>query len=61
MPWTPEDARRHTRKAATPKAQRQWADVANSVLQRTGDDARAIRSANAVIGKRKKKQSPFYG
>lgn len=56
MPWTPTDAFRHTKKASSPAAQRQWSDVANSVLQRTGNDARAIRSANAVVARRKKKK-----
>lgn len=50
MPWDASDAEAHTKKASTPKKQRQWSAVANSVLERTGDDARAIRSANAVVG-----------
>jgi len=53
MPWTAKDAKRHTKKATTPKAQRQWADVADSVLKRTGDEGRAVRAANAVVSKRK--------
>lgn len=51
MPWSPSDASSKTRKANTPKKQRQWSDVANSVLDRTGDDAQAIRTANGVIAK----------
>lgn len=54
MPWKSKDAERHTKKADTPVEQRQWKDVANSVLKRTGDEARAIRSANAVVARRKK-------
>lgn len=54
MPWGPKDAVKHTKKATTTVAQRQWADVANGVLKRTGDEARAIRSANATVGRRKK-------
>ena len=56
MPWQPKDATRHTKKASTPKKERQWSDVADSVLQRTGDEGRAVREANAVVkraGKRK--------
>lgn len=49
MPWTPGDAKGKTKKASTPKKQRQWRDVANSVLQRTGDEGRAVREANAVV------------
>ena len=52
MPWTAKDAPRHTRKAKSATAKRQWREVANSVLARTGNDARAIRSANAVIARR---------
>jgi hypothetical protein len=53
MPWTPQDAGRHNKAAAKGKASRQWSDVANSVLKRTGDDVRAIKAANAVIARRK--------
>jgi hypothetical protein len=53
MPWNPKDAKRHTKAASTPKKQRQWADVANSVLKRTGDEGLAVRQANAVIKKRR--------
>ncbi len=53
MPWTAKDASRKTKKAKSPKAKRQWSDVANSVLKRTGDEARAIKSANAVVKRRK--------
>jgi hypothetical protein len=53
MPWNPKDAMRHTKAASTPKKQRQWADVANSVLKRTGDEGLAVRQANAVIKKRR--------
>ncbi len=38
--------------AKSPTAQRQWRDVANAVLAKTGDDARAIREANAAVAKR---------
>lgn len=51
MPWTPRDAYRHTKKASTPNTQRQWAHVANSILESSGDEARAIREANAVIAR----------
>ena len=54
MPWAPKDAKRHTKKARTPVAQRQWAHIADMVLAKTGDEGRAIREANAVVGRRKK-------
>lgn len=54
MPWTPSDGpARHTHKADTPKKKAQWSAVANSVLEKTGDEGRAIREANAVIARPK--------
>ena len=49
MPWTPEDATKHTKKADSPKEQRQWAAVADSVRAKGASDASAIKQANAVI------------
>ena len=51
MPWNPSDAGRHTHKADTPAKRRQWSDVANDVLDRTGDDAKAVRAANAAVSR----------
>jgi len=56
MPWSPKDAPRFTKKAKGRTAARQFAKVANSVLERTGNEARAIRSANAAVAKRRKKR-----
>jgi len=55
MPWKKSDARRHTKKAKSAKSQRQWSAVANSILERTGDEGRAIRGANSVAKKSQKK------
>lgn len=52
MPWNPGDALRHTRRAVTPKARRQWAHVANSALARGEDEGTAVKEANGVIAKR---------
>ncbi len=52
MPWTPNDAERHTRKATTRVLKELWAKVANESLERTGDEGRAIREANAVVARR---------
>jgi hypothetical protein len=54
MPWSPSDAPRHTKKANTPKKKRQFAHVANKVLAATGDEGRAIREANTVVGRRRR-------
>jgi hypothetical protein len=51
MPWTPNDAEKHTHKATTPPLQQLWAKVANQALERTGDEGRAIREANAVVAR----------
>lgn len=52
MPWKPKDAQRHTKKAKSPKAQRQWSSIADSVLERGGSEGSAIRQANGVIARR---------
>lgn len=52
MPWTADQAVKHNKKAVG-AAGKQWSAVANSVLSKTNNDARAIREANAVIARRK--------
>ena len=54
MPWTPDDAERHTHKATTPELKELWAKVANDCLERTRDEGRAIREANAVVRRQTK-------
>lgn len=54
MPYTMADAPKHTKRADTPKEQRQWSAVANAVLKKTKNEGRAIASANSVIKKRGK-------
>lgn len=49
MPWGPEDAYRHNHAASTPEKAHHWATVANAALQEYGDDAKAIRTANAAL------------
>lgn len=49
MPWSPSDAKEKTHLANTPKLQREWAHVANGVLQRTGNEGLAVQEANGVI------------
>jgi hypothetical protein len=55
MPWKPSQAHEKTHKAKSPEAKQQWAKVANAVLKETGNEARAVRSANAAVAKRKHK------
>jgi len=56
MPWTAKDAPSKTRKARSKSAKRQWAHVADSVLAKTGDEARAVRTANGVIKRRARRK-----
>ena len=56
MPWTPRDARKHDKQAKTAKSSRQWSHIANAVLAKTGDEARAIRAANSVVGRKGKRK-----
>jgi len=51
MPWSPNDAERHTHKATTGELKALWAKVANERLEKTGDEGRAIREANAVVAR----------
>lgn len=51
MPWKKSDARSKTKKADTPRKQEVWRDVANTTLERTGDEGRAVREANAVVAR----------
>jgi len=51
MPWTSNDAERHTHKATTTELKELWAKVANESLERSGDEGRVIREANAVVAR----------
>lgn len=55
MPWTARDASSKTKKAKSPGAKKQWAAVADKVLAKTGDEGRAVRTANAAVKRRKRK------
>jgi hypothetical protein len=56
MPWTPSSGpARHTKKAKSPAAKKQWSSVANKVLSDSGDEGKAVRIANAAVAKRKSK------
>lgn len=49
MPWSPADATKHNFKIKSDRHARMWADVANSILKRTGDEGRAIAGANSQV------------
>ena len=56
MPWRPEDAPRHTHKADTDELRRVWAEVANTILAETADEGRAVRTANAVVARLRRRR-----
>ena len=56
MPWTSKQAKGHTKKASSGILQRQWSDVANSMLKAGKSEASAIRGANSVVAKAKAKK-----
>ncbi len=54
MPWSPEEASKH-KKGLGKKGSKQWSSIANSVLQRTGDEGQAIRIASGALKRRLRK------
>lgn len=48
MPWAPDDAERFKRDIAE-GAKARWAAIANSILKQTGDEGKAIRTANGSV------------
>lgn len=54
MPWNSRDVSKHY-KGASNHERRIWVAVANSELQRTGDEGRAIASANSQVNNYKAK------
>ena len=57
VPWTTKDVGKKNSKVKSAKGKRQWTDVANSVLKRTGDEGLAIREANGVAKKMARKRA----
>ena len=53
MPWSASDARRH-KHGLNPTESKAWAEIANNVLERTGDEGQAIRVANSKSTRAKK-------
>lgn len=53
MPWDAKDAEKHAGHPLSEKGRRQWAHVANSVLERTGEEDRAIAAANEIVKRRR--------
>ena len=66
MPWDDNDAQRHTKKARSPGAKRQWSAVANKVrdekmaagVPESEAAASAVRIANGAVRKRARKITP---
>lgn len=56
MPWTAGSYKKKHNKNLSPGKAKQAARIANAILQKTGDEGKAIRIANSKVkGKRKKK------
>ena len=55
MPWSAEDAPKHTKKATTEALRRLWAKVANESLAKDGpgkgNEGEAVRKANSAVAK----------
>jgi uncharacterized protein YdaT len=49
MPWTPKEFRERHNKSLSDKEARRAAAIANAVLKKTGDDGKAVRTANAAV------------
>jgi uncharacterized protein YdaT len=60
MPWTKSDAKHKTHKADTAKKQRQWSHIANAALASGDSEASAIKQANAVIARTKKRLDKVF-
>lgn len=62
MPWSPtRGPQKHNRRTRgkSPRARaraRKWSSVANRVLDETGDEARAVRIANAAIRRKPRRR-----
>lgn len=52
MPWTPKSFSSRHNKALSPAKAAKAAKVANAVLQKTGDEAKAIKIANSQAKKK---------
>lgn len=61
MPWKMGDATSFTKKAKSPKQKEKWSKIANAVLGKSGDDGKAIRIANAMVKKGRKKSTKPKG
>lgn len=49
MPWSPKEAYGKNNGINDPATARRWSKIANSMLEKSGDDAKALRVANGVI------------
>ena len=52
MPFSPSDADKH-KKGLDQDSKVKWARVANAILEREGDEGKAIRIANSQVKARK--------
>ena len=60
MPWKPSEAQSHNKDADTPKLRKIWASTANSVLEDTNDEGRAVRIANHAVAQHRRKTEKAF-
>ena len=54
MPWTPASYRKKHNKKLTPAQAKKASKIANAILEKTGDEGKAIRIANSQAKKKGK-------
>lgn len=54
MPWTAEKYRKSHNKKLTPAQAKKGSKIANAILEKTGDEGKAIRIANSLAKKKSK-------
>lgn len=54
VPWDSKSFKKHNKKLSDAQAKKA-ARIANAILEKTGDEGKAIRIANAAVKKGKKK------
>ena len=57
MPWTPASFKSKHNKGLSPTKAKKASKIANAVLEKTGNDAMAIRIANAKVKPKRRKSA----
>jgi uncharacterized protein YdaT len=57
MPWTPKSFKTAHNKGLSPAKAAKASKIANAILEKTGDDGKAIRIANAKVKPKPRKRA----